>query len=833
MAKTFVLAAVTGWVFIATVASCGPKSSGPGNPASNLVSPPAAKLADGDFDGVSNSAEHLVGTNPTAIDSDRDGLTDHYELWGVTGFPVGSEGTLVGLPDPNGNGVIAALDAADAGLLVLGPREVSAAGTARMVVPPYNAGAQPTPADPDGDLVPSDYELAGFYIEYDPTDGQLYFVKWDGQDYSKAYYKTDPLKWSTDADPWSDYEEATKINLDQRIKKPGDHPLVPAYPDLQVLLQDFTWEQNEDITDADGRKASTTLTGGLKLNWKNSVEISGEVAAKAGVLEWGEAKFGAKFTHESGGEISVEAAKSEEVEWTTTTASNTIKTAKLTLNASLINVGTLPATNPNLTCNLRLGGFIVTTFHINYTGSLQAISAPVPLAITNDGAATPQDLYLSLNQLKSLMRGGDLTVEVVGFEADTLVGVLDSATGRRINLNIDKWSPYQAAIQNNTARLVVDLDTGEGPIVAPNGLPKRRMADARVFAFDPDATYFGSPPVVTLRDGLSWVCNAREALGNTFITITDCVSGEPFTASLKNWNVTLYPDDAALVSNSPELQADLLGLPLKPSNPQERAYFANAPGVPGTFDTEINWATFFAFERTLLAAISNDRHAISAVMLPRPGGTRLELTPPGAEPGDTDDDSLTLFSLSVPRGYRWTGYETLEVTDVAGETLSYPVELYRNIQLPDAGKTPFFEDSSVDTLPAAGSLDLDLAFTDPSAVADLRLSRPDGLPDGDLFVEALNGAAITGIWADAPRFPLSGQLTDNDIYDWLRKTDINQESILLPSRIAGGAYYTGTYALGVETSEGRLALVVFKDFDGPSFLGTGPARHDYQVFDGV
>jgi hypothetical protein len=739
---------------------------------------------DTDRDGVSDLTEVTLGTDPTQIDSDRDGLSDHYELWGALGNPVGTEGLQPACPDPNQNGVIAALDPRDAGLQTLSPKELSAVGTSRMLVPVFTAQAVPTATDPDGDLIPSSFELAGFYVEYDQADESLYFVKWDGQDLSKNYYKTDPLKWSTDADPWSDYEEATKINLDQRIKAPGDHPLVPAYPDLQVLLRNFTWEQNADITDQNGETATSSFSETGESYWSVSAKVSRE--ATAGGPEVAAVKWGVEVTGEGGHKWSDTTTNGSEISWTTTTASNTIQTAKLTLNISLFNLGTLPASNPRVVCRLKLGGFAIRDFVLNYTGDLPALSPePVDFAVTNDGQATPIDLFLSLNQLRSLMTGAPLTISVVGFEADTLVSEVDPSTGRRLNLNVGKWSPYAAAIQNNTARLVVDLNTLEIPQAADPRVPPRRFVDTRVFAFAPDGGYFGSPPVVTLLDGLHWACNARNALGDTFITIKDAFTGEPYTASLRDWTVALYPDDYALVSKTPALQDDILQLPLRPSNPHERTYVARAPAVPGEFSTDVNWATAFAGQRLVYAAITNLHSDVDATLIPYPGAAGLPMEMPFA---DSAAESA-LFSLLLPQGYFWTGYEQISVVDAGGNQMLQPVELWRGETLgqsaPPGG--PQFEE--VIEVQEGGLHDIDEALDPEAAIPDLVCHR---ISPAEIRIDAINGARMSG--------PLSRSNNDGWLtYEVLRKQDYPFDS-------------TSSTSFAVLSSDGTIALILVHPF---------------------
>jgi hypothetical protein len=71
-------------------------------------------------------------------------------------------------------------------------------GTVRLLKPT---------ADDDEDGIENALEVNGY--TYSPIDG---LQTWDG-DSSKTYYITDPLRWSTDGDPYSDYTEVTGVNM--------------------------------------------------------------------------------------------------------------------------------------------------------------------------------------------------------------------------------------------------------------------------------------------------------------------------------------------------------------------------------------------------------------------------------------------------------------------------------------------------------------------------------------------------------------------------------------------------------------------------------------------
>ncbi|HES58219.1 MAG TPA: hypothetical protein ENO21_02190, partial [Firmicutes bacterium] len=334
----------------------------------------ATSYNDRDYDGVPDSFEEQLGTDPESIDSDMDGLTDHYELWGERGLPVGIVGSLEQLPDADGDGVISALDRNEAGKTVL--KSTSALDEDRIPVPYPDVDPQPE-NDLDDDWIPSDFELHGFYYELDAEEGQDYFVKWDG-DISKPYYKTDPTKWSSDGDPWSDWEEATKLNLDQRVKIPGDHPCIPAYPDLYVALKSYTIEMNEDVevSSSEGgaserswtESLSRTETSTRELGGGAALSVFGKVGSLSGFGVRLDADFHAKWQKNSSGMLTENNSGLTSTEWSsaTTNSQNTLEVARITLNLLVANTGTLPATNPQILCNLMLGNAIITNFLVGY-----------------------------------------------------------------------------------------------------------------------------------------------------------------------------------------------------------------------------------------------------------------------------------------------------------------------------------------------------------------------------------------------------------------------------------------------------------------------------------
>lgn len=647
---------------------------------------------DTDRDGIPDSIELELGTNPYSNDTDLDGLSDHYELWGLDGYAVGEIGSMMGLPDPNGNGIISALDPGDMGNAVL-KNHSAILGVERIPVTAPDGSFLPN--DVDGDGIPNDYELHGFYFKV-AEDGLPYFYKWDGLDIEVKYFKTDPTQWSSDGDPFSDWEEATKINLDQRVKSPGDHPCIPAYPRLEAVLTSYTIELIEDtvVQTAEGGRAEQSWTNALES--VNNGNITTETRGREGEL-----KIGGTFKRETdtgiyrtdpfgfGGSIDIElngyellgggsttinssvtindtsGLSAEEWSTATSTATNTASAARLILNMKVINTGTLPATNAKVLFNLMIGSLTINSFVLNLEefGELQPMMAnPIDLRVAFDGrpaefAPEGDPLELSIYQLRSIQMGAPLAIAPQGFVAETLVWELDPATGRRKFLAMGPWGPYESAIQNVSAHLILDFRRDPQFAVGTiNGLPPRTTSDTRVFCYRTDSSYFGSPPDIRLGDAFIWAFNAVDSDLGPIVTIKDPISGSKHTSPLALWDFGLDKLTIEKILANPESFGNVFNLPLEPGNPGERVYTCSAPPPEALRNPKIYWATCEPKSRKIRAFSRDVRGLKEMRFKPDPDadydGELMEL---GYDVADGHQQFF--YTYTVPTQYKWTGRE--------------------------------------------------------------------------------------------------------------------------------------------------------------------------------
>lgn len=82
--------------------------------------------------------------------------------------------------------------------------------------------------DSDGDMIPDELEVNG----YTYLSGKI--IPYD-ENLETPKYITDPNYYSTDGDPYSDFEEVTGIGMDPSVSYPGNDPLVPAYPEIKFV----------------------------------------------------------------------------------------------------------------------------------------------------------------------------------------------------------------------------------------------------------------------------------------------------------------------------------------------------------------------------------------------------------------------------------------------------------------------------------------------------------------------------------------------------------------------------------------------------------------------
>ena len=669
---------------------------------------------DYDRDGILDSIELEIGTNPAMIDTDRDGLTDHYELWGIHGLPLGKVDRSIPLTDADGDGINAALDPDDmAGQVLKGARAI----LDETIIPVTTQDDQVfLPNDIDGDGIPNHFELEGYYFSIEP-DGLPYIIKWDGLDITKPYVKTDPTQWSSDGDPFSDWEETTRINMDQRVKSPGDHPCIPAFPKLEAVLTSYTIDMIEDV------EVQTSTGRTSEKSWTNSVETvsNGTVDFKVEDGRDGEFKIGLStkrekklqsgfsavetpswsafietsisgYEHNGSGLTTVNSSvesfdnsglTTEEWSTATTNQTNTAAAAKLTLNMKVINTGTLPVRNAKVLFNLKLGAVAINSFVLNLDeyGELRpGYEDPIDVKVTHDGRSVPfapegDLLTLSIYQLRTIQSGVPIVIEPQGFTAETLVWDVDPETGRRTFLKMGEWDPYQSSIQNVSARVVLDFrEDPNFPLGTINGLPPRTIMETRVFCYRPDTNYYGSPPEVNIGDAFIWAFYTKDSEIGPIVTIRDPVTRKAHSSPLALWEFSFDKLTIEKMLADPQRYGNAFNMPLEPGNPGERVYACSAPPPEALLNPQIYWATLDPATRRIRAFSRDVRGILEMRFKPDPDADYSgELM--GIGYSVEDQHQQFFYTYELPQQYVWTGFEQVIAINRVGKQTVLPVKV--------------------------------------------------------------------------------------------------------------------------------------------------------------
>lgn len=372
--------------------------------AAEASSDPAVRL-DTDGDGIPDGVEERLGTNAEDRDTDHDGLVDNFEIFGSGDFDPNTR-----LPDRDLDGRIAPIDSDDDG-----------------------------DGRNDGELVDSDEDGIPNYLEfygytYDWLTGT--FTAWDG-DPLTPHYNTDPLQFSTDQDAFSDSTEVTGIGLDVSILPPGDHPLVPAIPNIVIELVGYSVTLNEDITYEEGRSLANGQTWSRETSQSHSEtdERSWETGVEAGYAGGSghvlvHANYGESHsnTHTSSTAVARGGWVLTEQQWSTARSVNPIDAARIKLYVKVHNMGGAPVSNVIPTITLKIGGLNIATFEpgnaqINMLvpGESYPDDPTVEWVIDSiDTGAGIAPIALTMTELRALESGAPVGISVTQLLGDVM-----------------------------------------------------------------------------------------------------------------------------------------------------------------------------------------------------------------------------------------------------------------------------------------------------------------------------------------------------------------------------------------------------------------------------
>lgn len=358
----------------------------------------AATRRDRDDDGIPDGIEDQLATDPTDPDTDHDGLVDNAELFGLGG----DFDRLAPIPDGDHDGVIAPIDEDDDG-------------------DGRHDGAS---VDSDGDGIANYLEYYGY--RYDWLTGA--FLPWDG-DASVEHYRTDPLQASTDQDAYSDAMEVTGIGMDVTVLPPGNHPLVPAIPNIDLELLGYSITLNEEIEYGEGhslanettwnRETSATHSYTSEHNWEIGVEAGTTGGHGHFVMH---ANYGGSYssTESTSTSVALGGSALDSREWSVARTMNPTEAAYIKLFVRAHNRGTAPLSTIIPTVTLRVGGLNVETFepgnaqaNMLVPGESYPEDPTVAWVIDSiDTGASIVPLALTMRELRALENGAPISLTV-------------------------------------------------------------------------------------------------------------------------------------------------------------------------------------------------------------------------------------------------------------------------------------------------------------------------------------------------------------------------------------------------------------------------------------
>lgn len=302
--------------------------------------------------------------------------------------------------------------------------------------------------DTDGDGIPNDYELDGYYYDpSDPSSSCAGILPCNGassvtDDNKKTWscFVTNPQAWSTDEDPFGDYTEATGNNLPPSLVAPYDSPLVAAMPIVSVSLESFTVAPNEEITDSNGGSHTASATH----TTTNTNQLGASATVGISVTEGLNASVTGSYSYTWS--TSDATTTSDTSEWSTATTTNPSEAATLHLDAWFENLGPVSASNVTPTFNVTLNGETLATLTLETSIEDLGVEGSDTSRYPASGSVTVTDddgITLTLDQYQALQSGASLGLAVTQVDGD--VSRWDDSTDSFSGTGMSGWQSEIAA----------------------------------------------------------------------------------------------------------------------------------------------------------------------------------------------------------------------------------------------------------------------------------------------------------------------------------------------------------------------------------------------------
>ncbi|TVQ15031.1 MAG: hypothetical protein EA364_03165, partial [Balneolaceae bacterium] len=364
--------------------------------------------------------------------------------------------------------------------------------------------------DSDGDGIPNWLEIGGY--SFNPGTGQLETCT---DESLTTCFRTDPLRWSTDGDPYSDFMEATGVNMPAGVRSPYRHPLVAARPVINVRLASYDVTPIETITDVSGGEQSTSFTNSTVNQTDMDFDISLNVVRdfiNPAKLLTGDIGFSYSNTTTT----TETSTSSSSMNWSTSRSRQPNEAAELRLNLFMTNSGHATARNVRPTFNLVLAGKTIATFKISAEHAANSLTEantqnsryPLNGTIAIDRDSGGNKIILTMDELRAIQMGTPLSLVVTQVDADV---VRWNPNNNSFDSNI-AWTSFENEIDAATIRMKVVRGTD---IFTYN-------IYAGTEAFDPGHTLGDLLPVVmSLEENNGQVWLGGNAYPDSWFSFTD------------------------------------------------------------------------------------------------------------------------------------------------------------------------------------------------------------------------------------------------------------------------------------------------------------------------
>ncbi|MGH1365981.1 MAG: LamG-like jellyroll fold domain-containing protein [Calditrichia bacterium] len=429
--------------------------------------------------------------------------------------------------------------------------------------------------DEDDDEISNSLEIFGF--TYSILDG---LQPWSG-DSSVVYYKTDPLRWSTDGDPYSDLMEVTGANMPAGVPSPYNHPLVAARPVIVVAMEDFEVHPTGTISNSNGGSQSTSYTNETSFSVEEGGEINTELSLSPAGLGGG---IGTSFSYSETRTTTNSTTSTFGSNWNRTWSTNPAAAANLTLRIFLQNMGSATALDVIPTFNLILGDKTIATITLAEEDAAEVLTArglpssryPILGSIAIEKDHQGNDITVTMDELRAIQMGAPLSLAVI-----------------QVSANVARWNPategFDAEIRWSSFEAEID------PVVTTI---KANLGDddIRYYQVYVKTEYYTLD--FRFRDVLKHVFNLQEGVANTTI------EGRNYPAE---WYVSTASDSLINKWDALGRPDNLMNLPMYPNT-------LLAMMSPGTDPApKINLAIYsHDFKKVYVSAFPNNFPIISA-----------------------------------------------------------------------------------------------------------------------------------------------------------------------------------------------------------------------------